>query len=126
MPHNISHFNVEADDLARARRFYERVFGWQFRAWGPPDFFMIQTGTDAEPGIHGSLSRRDEPVPKEGMNGFECTISVDDVDAIAAAIEKNGGVIVLPKSVIHGVGTHIRFLDTEGNVLAAMTYDPAL
>jgi hypothetical protein len=123
MPNNVAHFNLEADDLSRARRFYEQVFGWQFRAWGPPDFLMIQTGTDAEPGIHGSLSRRDEPLPAGGMNGFECTIAVDDIDATAAAIEEHGGKITLQRSVIHGVGLHIRFLDTEGNIVAAMHYD---
>ena len=26
--------HVNADDLARARRFYETVFGWRFRPWG--------------------------------------------------------------------------------------------
>ena len=36
--HNIAHFDVAADDVERARRFYERVFGWRFEAWGPPDF----------------------------------------------------------------------------------------
>ena len=48
MQHNVSHFHFDADDLARARRFYEAVFGWRFRAWGPPDYFMIATGDDAD------------------------------------------------------------------------------
>ena len=49
-------------DLAATRRFYERVFGWTFEAWGPPDFFMIWTGAVHEPGaVHGSLSKRWEP-----------------------------------------------------------------
>jgi hypothetical protein len=127
MPNNISHFHVEADDLARARRFYERVFGWQFRPWGPPGFFMIQTGGNERPGIHGSLGQRPHPVTSDDLTGFECTISVDDVHAIAKAIEANGGVITLPFSVIEGVGEHIRFRDPEGNVLAAMRYfDPSL
>jgi len=86
MPNNIAHFQVLADDLARCRRFYERVFGWQFRPWGPPDFYMIQTGPEASPGIHGSLSKRHHPLHESGAFGFECTISVEDVDAIARGI----------------------------------------
>ncbi len=27
---NVRHFAINADDLSRARRFYERVFGWTF------------------------------------------------------------------------------------------------
>jgi catechol 2,3-dioxygenase-like lactoylglutathione lyase family enzyme len=33
---NIAHFDVHADDVTRARKFYERVFGWRFSASGPP------------------------------------------------------------------------------------------
>ena len=29
---NIAHFDVHADDVGRARKFYERVFGWRFSA----------------------------------------------------------------------------------------------
>jgi uncharacterized protein len=123
MPNNVVHFDIHADDLARARRFYERVFGWKFHAWGPPDFFLIRTGTKKDPGIHGALTRRHEPVIGRGVVGFECTISVVDIDATAAAIEANGGKIVLRKTEIHGVGRIIQFHDTEGNIVAAMQYD---
>ncbi len=117
---NITHFDVHADDVARARKFYERVFGWRFSAWGPPDFFLIETGTESDPGIHGAVHGR----PKEGERsvGFECTISVDDVDAIASTIEAEGGRITVPKFVIPGVGELIQFKDTEGNVVCAMRY----
>jgi len=42
---NIRHFAIGADDLDRARAFYESVFGWRFEAWGPPGFYLIHTGT---------------------------------------------------------------------------------
>ncbi len=29
---NVRHFAINADDLPRARRFYERVFAWSFQA----------------------------------------------------------------------------------------------
>jgi predicted enzyme related to lactoylglutathione lyase len=117
---NIAHFDVQADDVARARKFYERVFGWRFSSWGPPDFFLIETGNESDPGIHGAVHGR----PKDGERsvGFECTISVDDVDAIAKVIEAEGGKITVPKFVIPGVGELIQFKDTEGNVVCAMRY----
>jgi predicted enzyme related to lactoylglutathione lyase len=122
MANNIAHFDIAADDVERARRFYERVFGWQFEAWGPPDFYLIRTGPTADPGIHGSLSKRLHPVAGRGRVGFECTISVDDLAAIKAAVVSNGGKIVLDEHEIVGVGTLIRFEDTEGNVVCAMDY----
>ena len=122
MPNNIAHFDVQADDVERARGFYERVFGWRFEAWGPPDFYLIHTGTDDDPGIHGSVSKRNEPVGGSGRRGYECTISVQHLGAIKVAIVANGGKIVLDEYEIVGVGRLIRFEDSEGNVACAMRY----
>jgi predicted enzyme related to lactoylglutathione lyase len=122
MPPNIAHFDIAADDVERARRFYERVFGWRFEPFGPPDFYLIRTGSETDPGIHGSLSRRNEPVAGRGRSGFECTISVDDLGPIQEAIVANGGKVVFDEYEIVGVGRLIRFEDTEGNVACAMRY----
>ena len=121
--YNVSHFDVQADDLSRARRFYETVFEWNFNPWGPPDFFLIATGKKDDPGIHGALTKRRTHVEGKPMFGYECTISVANVDETAAAIEANGGQVTLPKTCINGVGWIIQFLDTEGNVVCAMQYD---
>ena len=123
MPNNVRHFSINADNVPRARRFYEGVFGWKFDAWGPPGFFLIQTGTDREPGIQGSLQDRRELVPGMLVNAYECTVAVDDVDRIAKAVEAAGGKVVMPKVEIPGVGRLIYFQDTEGNVAGAMHYD---
>jgi hypothetical protein len=122
MPNNIAHFSIEADDLARARRFYEAVFGWKFTPWGPPDFFVIQTGPDDAPGIGGSLARRAEPVTGKGNRTFECTVSVDSIDEIMARVIKNGGNITMQPFLIETVGTLIWIEDTEGNRVGAMKY----
>ena len=59
----------------------------------------------------------------ENDRRFLPEVAVDDVDAIAQAIETHGGKIVLPKMVIEGVGRLIQFEDTEGNLVGAMHYD---
>ena len=76
--------------MERGRRFYERVFGWRFEAWGPPDFYLIQTGSPADPGVDGSLSKRGEPLSGKGRVGWECTISVDDLAAIEGRGARGG------------------------------------
>ncbi len=85
MPNNVAAFAIHADDVARARRFYEAVFGWKFEPWGPPDFYLIHTGDERQPGVQGLMHKRQQPKGVGGPNCFECTISVDDVDAIAGA-----------------------------------------
>jgi predicted enzyme related to lactoylglutathione lyase len=122
MSNSLSHFMIHADDVERARRFYERTFGWRFEAWGPPDFYLIHTGKD-DAAVHGSVAKRDEPVVGRGMIGFECTIAVDDLAAARRAIQANGGKILLDEHEIVGVGRLVRFEDTEGNVVCAMRYD---
>ncbi|MEO8435309.1 MAG: VOC family protein [Pyrinomonadaceae bacterium] len=123
MPNNVTHFSINADNVSRARKFYENTFGWQFTPWGPPDFYLIRTGSDDDPGIHGGLQGRREIVEGKPMFGLECTIGVTSIDETAAAIEANGGKIVMPKFHIPTVGTLIFFEDTEGTVIGAMQYE---
>ena len=120
VPNNLQSFGITADDVARARRFYEQVFNWRFDPWGPPGFYLIRTGDEHEPGVQGLLHKRREPVTGAGMTGFECTIGVDDIDRIIQAIEAHGGKIVMAKFHIPTVGTGVYFHDTEGNFVGAM------
>jgi uncharacterized protein len=124
VPHNVVHFAIEADDLRRARRFYENVFGWKFTPWGPPDFFQIRTGTDDDPGVAGALQRRNDPLTGTGNRTFQCTIAVDSIERIMHRITAHGGTVVTEPCLIVGVGTLIYFNDPEGNRAGAMQYDP--
>jgi predicted enzyme related to lactoylglutathione lyase len=115
MPNTLSFFAINADDVPRARRFYETVFGWSFEPWGPPNFYLIETGKE-QAAVRGGLQERRELAPGQKMTGFECTISVANIDQAIRAIEANGGRIAAPKFHIPTVGTVAYFFDTEGNV----------
>jgi predicted enzyme related to lactoylglutathione lyase len=115
MPNTLSFFAINADDVPRARRFYETVFGWSFEPWGPPNFYLIETGKE-QAAVRGGLQERRELAPGQKMIGFECTISVANIDQAIRAIEANGGRIAAPKYHIPTVGTVAYFFDTEGNV----------
>jgi predicted enzyme related to lactoylglutathione lyase len=120
----VAHFSINADDLPRARRFYESVFGWKFQAWGPPGFYMIDMGkATPAPLFRGSLQQRRELVPGVRMTGFECTISVPDIQAVATAVPANGGTIVMPVCTLPSIGQLLFFQDPEGNLAGAMQYD---
>jgi predicted enzyme related to lactoylglutathione lyase len=118
----VAHFAINAGDLTKARQFYENVFGWKFEAWGPPGFYMIDMGTGKAPPLRGSLQQRREIVPGAAMRGFECTISVDDIQATAKAVEANGGKIAMPICELTGIGQLLFFEDPDGNIAGAMQY----
>jgi len=123
MASNLSSFALHVDDVDRARRFYEAVFGWVFEPWGPPGFYLIHTGDAANPGVQGLMHQRQEPRSGTGLNGVEPTFGVDDIDAVLAAVEANGGTVTMGKAPIPTVGVLIRFDDTEGNNIGAMAYE---
>lgn len=115
----IRHFAINADDVARARRFYEEVFGWTFTPWGPPGFYQTR---DSGGGHLGALQGR-RSILGQAMPGMELTFGVDDLAAAVAAIEAHGGTILMQPFRLEGVGELIFFSDSEGNIAGAMQYD---
>lgn len=116
----IVHFDLPADDTQRAINFYESVFGWKFDKWGgPTDYWLINTGPDEEPGIHGGLAPRQENDP-----GIVNTVGVPSVDEAVVKIKEQGGKVLRPKSAIPGVGWLAYCRDTEGNDFGIMEDDP--
>ncbi len=123
MPNYVARFAINAADVPRARDFYAKVFDWKFEPWGPPNFYLIETG-DAPPGEAGGLlQERRELVPGSKMIGFECTIVVENIDDTIRAIESNGGKMVTEKFHIPTVCTVAYFQDTEGNVAGVSELD---
>lgn len=128
MTNQLSHFAIHADDLERARKFYGGVFGWTFQGYpGVPmsGFCRIFDAAGKELAPLGAIQSRAANVAPQPVYGFECSIAVNDVDAVARAVEANGGKIVMKKVAIPGVGWIVKFLDTEGNLACAVQYDPA-
>ena len=118
----VIHFDLSADNPERAAEFYETVFGWQVNKWeGPEDYWMIQTGTEKEPGVTGGVAGRIKPE--------DTTAVVIDVESVDDAVEKvvnAGGVIREEKKAIPGVGYLVMCRDTEGNTFGIMQIDESV
>jgi predicted enzyme related to lactoylglutathione lyase len=113
------HFEIPADDPARAEAFYGAVFGWKFRKWdGPMPYWLITTGADGEPGIDGGLLPRSQP----GASTVN-TIGVASLDDTVRAVEAKGGRVVAPRMGIPGVGWLAYCLDPEGNTFGVLEAD---
>jgi predicted enzyme related to lactoylglutathione lyase len=125
MPRPI-HFEIQAQDPARAQAFYKALFGWQFDQWGGQAYWLAMTGDKTKPGIDGGLLPRPTGVPVDGapMNAFVCTMDVPDLDAYLTRVPALGGKVVVPKMPIPTMGWLAYAKDTEGNIFGMMQEDP--
>lgn len=126
----VVHFEIQADDVERARAFYAAVFDWAFVDWSEvtgSTYWGISTGPEEEPGIDGGLLQRDAPVGAAGAgtNAFVCTVQVEDYDAVEARILGAGGQVALPKMALTGMAWQGYYLDPEGNTFGIHEPDPA-
>ena len=96
----VVHFEISADDPVELARFYEGVFGWRIQKWeGPLDYWLVTTGEEGEPGIDGSIQRREDP-SESTVN----TIDVPSVDELLEKVTSSGGAVAVPKMAVPGVG----------------------
>jgi uncharacterized protein len=120
MPHgSVVHFEIPADNVARAQKFYEKTFGWRMQPMPEMNYTMVGTapsdsqGMPTQPGtINGGMGARKAPLSHPVI-----TISVDDIEAALAKVHANGGSTVVPKTPIGPMGFTAYFKDSEGNVV---------
>ena len=125
----VVHFEIQADDVERAKAFYAAVFDWSFADWGQvtgSTYWGIVTGPDDELGINGGLLQRPAPAPapQQGTNAFVCTIGVGDYDETERRILDAGGQVALPKMALTGMAWQGYYLDPEGNTFGIHQPDP--
>lgn len=113
------HFEIYADDVERASKFYAGLFGWEINKWdGPPqmDYRLVNSGDG--PGIDGGITRR----PHEGVAGVNY-VHVDAIDEYLPKVQSSGGRILQPKIPIPGIGYIAICQDTEGNPIGLFQGD---
>jgi hypothetical protein len=111
----VVHFEITADDVARARTFYE-IFGWDITDSGMPgaEYWVAKTG-EGGMGIDGAIMPRSyKPQPAIVW------IDVDDLNAMIEKVKAAGGKMVSDKQTVPGVGDTIYAVDTEGNTFGML------
>ena len=124
------HFEIQVDDVERAKAFYTAAFGWEFQDWSEyagSTYWGITTGPKDAPGIDGGLLQRPAPVPADGQgtNAYVVTMQVDDYDAVERRVLDAGGRVALPKSAMPGMAWQGYYLDPEGNTFGLHQADPS-
>ncbi len=116
----VEFFEIPADDLERAKAFYQAIFGWEINAipMGSDTYWMFTTG-EKPPTNAGLMPRR---MPGQPIINY---ITVPSVDATSRKIVEAGGQIMVPKTAVPGMGYFIGCLDTENNPFAIWEDDQA-
>ncbi len=106
-------FEIPANDLARAKKFYVSLFGWKINPFpAMADYQHIDTGgADASP--DGGLMKRMHP-----DHTITDYVNVPSVTKFMAKVEKLGGSICRPKTAVPGMGYFAICKDTENNTFA--------
>lgn len=115
----VVHFEIPADDVERAKKFYGSIFGWEADDVPGMDYTMVRTVAvderqmPTEPGaINGGMMKRGPDTPAPVL-----VIDVDAIDEALGRIEEQGGAVVRPRTEIPGMGAFAYFKDPDGNVL---------
>ncbi len=110
----VVHFEIPADDVERARKFYGELFGWKIEPMtgpSPMPYWMVATGRqEGMMGVDGGLMKREMP-------GQFITIYIDvpSVDDYVDKVKKLGGQVVVPKTAIPDMGYFAVCVDPEKN-----------
>lgn len=116
---SLNWFEIAVDDLARAQKFYETVFGITL---DPMDFPNMQMRAFPGDGMNGKVGGA---LVKSAMHKPSATGAViylnanPDLAPALARVEKAGGKVMMPKTQISPeIGYMAFFTDSEGNAVA--------
>lgn len=102
----IVHFEVPAEDTARATQFWGSLFGVHFQtSEGPVEYHMFQNDDQTGGGIYPQ---------QQGEKGLITYFNVDDIESARQKVQELGGKAE-DKEPVPGMGWYARAEDTEGN-----------
>ena len=120
----VVHFEIPADDLERAKKFYKTIFGWKMDTVEGMEYILIETmpvdenHMPEEPGaINGGMMKRQRPLTSPII-----TINVQNIDDALKNVKKMGGEVVKGKMPVADMGYTPYFKDTEGNIIGLWLY----
>lgn len=108
----VIHFQIFADDIERAKKFYTSVFDWKMEKinLNNVDHYFIFS-KDYEQESFGHITKREQKI--------DCIvdyIGVASIDESFKKIEENNGTIMIPKTPVNGYGWYALCRDSEGNI----------
>src|SRR5258708_35782850 len=90
MSNRVVHFEIEAQNMERATKFYSQAFGWEMQKQGAEygDYVVVVSGKPDEIGINGGIFKG---ASSKELNAYSCVIAVDDVQKSMSDVKAAGG-----------------------------------
>jgi predicted enzyme related to lactoylglutathione lyase len=124
----IVHFEIPADDIERAKKFYNDLFGWKIEKLTGTDKGQLKSAATGQPIEYWTITTKDgkgnkalggglmkRQMPDHHLINY---IGVESLDEYTIKVEKLGGKVLVPKHVVPGMGHFALCHDTENNVFA--------
>ena len=116
MEGQLVHFELPAQDSARAKEFWSSLFGWKYREFeGPVEYTMLD-GNEPGGAIYPS---------QQGESGPVIYFGTGDIDRMITRVRELGGSAEV-KQPIPTVGWFARCRDTEGNDFSLFQSDESV
>jgi predicted enzyme related to lactoylglutathione lyase len=126
----IVHFEIPANDIGRAKKFYNDLFGWKIEKWpGTEDnssqltspvtgqsleyWMVITTDDKGNKALGGGMMKRQ--MPEHQVTNY---IGVESVDEYSSKVKELAGKVVAPKHAVPEMGYFALCIDTENNSFA--------
>ena len=117
----VVHFEIPADDLERAQKFYKSIFGWDIIKTPMPgaEYYIVHTVKTDKEGMPQELGAINGGMMKRMAKGEApvIVINVANLDEYSEKVKKGGGRVVMPKMQVGDMGLYARITDTEGNII---------
>ncbi len=114
---SLNWFEISVKDIARAKKFYEKIFGIkmsQMEMMGMQMAFFPWEGGSGK--ANGGLCQ--SKMHKPSKSGAKIYLNANpDLNTVLKKVEKAGGEIAMPKTSIGENGFMAFFIDTEGNAV---------
>jgi len=105
----IAHFEIPANDVMRAQKFYSGLFNWKFESGGG-DYYMTETTGEGGNKVAAGLYKKQDA--QEPIMDY---IGVSSVSESLDKVLALGGKVITPKTAAAGYGYWATFQDTENN-----------
>ncbi len=109
--HGVGHIDIPTTDLKKAKKFFEKTFGWTFRDVPEMDYVLFRAGAPPDGGFY-----RVKKMPKKGQ--VNIYIEVEDIDAKLKEIRKARGKVLVKKTPVGTMGWMAQFSTPDGCYLS--------
>ncbi len=117
-PASVVWFEIPADNMERAKSFYQNLFGWNVSPIpNMADYWHVDTGGADQSPDAGLMKRKH---PGQGITNY---VLVKSVSAAVVEVEKLGGKVCVPKTAVPSMGHFAICQDTENNTFGVWEMD---